>query len=296
VVVFEPMLHLIRQPILALGALCLIGKVDVARAAETARPLVETICPLMEKEAEANGISAAFFVRLIWRESAFRPNTVSHKGAQGIAQFMPATAKERGLEDPFDPVSAISHSARLLADHIKTFGNFGLAAAAYNAGPERVRGWLDGRRTLPAETRNYVRFITGHAADRWKEAGDAPAELATLTSEELQEACRKRAPALIHAALPSGARSKPQQSPPPWGVQLASDFSQAKVAGMFNVLKQRHAKVLAEAEPLFMRGRNLSRGRRAMVTLRIGAANQPEALKLCERLRADGGTCTVHRN
>lgn len=290
------MQRLFQITTLALCALCLSGKADIVRAAEQPRPLVETICPLMEKEAEANGISAAFFVRLIWRESAFRPNTVSHKGAQGIAQFMPGTAKERGLEDPFDPVSAISHSARLLADHKKAFGNFGLAAAAYNAGPERVRGWLDGRRTLPAETRAYVHFITGHAADRWKEAEDAPAELAALTSQQLQEACMKRAPALVHVALPAAARSKLQDTPPPWGVQLATDFSQAKVAGMFNVLKQRHAKVLAETEPLFMRERNLSRGRRAMVALRIGAASQPDALKLCERLRADGGICTVHKN
>jgi len=290
------MLHVIRKLTLALCALCLIGKADVARAAEEPRPLVETICPLMEKEAVANGISPALFVRLIWRESAFRPNTVSHKGAQGIAQFMPATAKERGLEDPFDPAAAISHSARLLADHIKTFGNFGLAAAAYNAGPERVRGWLDGRRTLPAETRAYVNFITGHAADRWKETGDVPAESAALTSQQLQDACMKRAPALVHVALPAAGRSKPQQSPPPWGVQLASNFSQAKVAGMFNALRQRHAKVLADAEPLYMPERNLSRGRKAMVALRIGAVSQSDALKLCERLRADGGICTVHKN
>ncbi len=290
------MLRAIRESALVLCALCLIARADAARADEKPRPLVETICPLMEKEAEANGISAAFFVRLIWRESAFRPNTVSHKGAQGIAQFMPGTAKERGLEDPFDPVSAISHSARLLADHKKTFGNFGLAAAAYNAGPERVRGWLEGRRTLPAETRAYVHFITGHAADRWKETGEAPDAPAALTSQQLQEACMKRAPALVHVALPAGVRSKPENSPPPWGVQIATHFSQAKAAGMFNVLRQRHAKVLADAEPLYMSDRNLSRGRKAMVALRVGAASQSDALKLCERLRADGGTCTVHKN
>ncbi len=290
------MLRVIRKFALALCALGLVGEVDSVRANEKPRPLVETICPLMEKEAEANGISPAFFVRLIWRESAFRPNTVSHKGAQGIAQFMPATAKERGLEDPFDPVSAISHSARLLADHKKTFGNFGLAAAAYNAGPERVRGWLEGRRTLPAETRAYVQFITGHAADRWKETGEAPNEPAVLTSQQLQEGCMKRAPALVHVALRAGTRTKPQNTPPPWGVQIATHFSQAKVAGMFNVLRQRHAKVLADAEPLYMSDRNLSRGRKAMVALRIGAGSQSDALKLCERLRADGGICTVHKN
>jgi hypothetical protein len=290
---------LYRLPLLALAVLILAesfagaGKV---RAAEQPPPLVETICPLMEKEARLNGLSPAMFVRLIWRESAFRPDVVSHKGAQGIAQFMPATAKERGLEDAFDPASAISHSARLLADHLKAFGNIGLAAAAYNAGAERVRGWLEGTRTLPAETRAYVQFITGHAAERWKEASTAVAvEAIEPTSEALQDSCRRRAPALVHVALPDRS-PLPQGGTSPWGVQLATNFSRAKVAGVFDALKRRHAKLLAATAPMFVAERNLSRGRRAMVALRIGAETRAAALTLCQRLRADGGVCTVEKN
>jgi hypothetical protein len=282
----------------ALASLALpasLGAVDVARGAEQPRALVETICPLMEKEARLNGLSPAFFVRLIWRESAFRPNAVSPKGAQGIAQFMPATAKERGLEDPFDPPSAISHSARLLADHVRAFGNFGLAAAAYNAGPERVRAWLDGRRPLPAETRAYVRFVTGHGADRWKDAGVAPDDAGEPSSTTLQDACRRRAPALVYVALPAKQRTT-QGSPSPWGVQIAAHFSQTKVAELFASLKQRHASLLADAEPMFVAERNLSRGRRAMVALRIGAETREAALNLCQRLRTNGGVCTVEKN
>jgi len=292
------MLRIARLSLLALPPLLLadaLAGAGGALGAEQAQPLVETICPLMEKEARESGISPALFVRLIWRESAFRPNTVSHKGAQGIAQFMPGTAKERGLEDPFDPAQAIPHSARLLAEHMRQFGNFGLAAAAYNAGPERVRDWLDGKRTLPAETRAYVQFITGHPADSWKDAGSAPAELIVLTSEELQASCRQRAPAMVHVALPA-REPRPPGKPAPWGVQLAADFSQAKVAGRFGPLKQRHAKLLAQVEPMFVPERNLSRGRRSMIALRIGAESREGALKLCERLRADGGVCTVQKN
>lgn len=177
-----------------------------------------------------NGLSPMYFIRLIWRESAFRPNVVSHNGAQGIAQFMPATAKERGLDNAFDPISAVSHSARLLADHSKVFGNFGLAAAAYNAGTERVRAWLDGRRALPAETRAYVHFITGHPVGVWKEAGAGrPAEASEPSSAALQDSCRKRAPALVHVALPGEQPvSGPARSPSPWGVQLASGFSDSQ--------------------------------------------------------------------
>ena len=81
---------------------------------------------------------------------------MSRAGAQGVAQFMPATARWRGLADPFDPVEAIAKSAKLLRDLRRDFGNLGLAAAAYNAGPARVRDWLAGRRGLPRETRPCV--------------------------------------------------------------------------------------------------------------------------------------------
>jgi len=128
----------------------------IAAAAEIAanqpKPFVDTVCPLMQQQADARGLPAMFFVRLIWKESRFNPGAVSPKGAQGIAQFMPGTAADRGLDDPFEPKAAIVHSASLLADLRSEFGNVGLAAAAYNAGAERVRAWLDGRSSLPAET------------------------------------------------------------------------------------------------------------------------------------------------
>src|SRR5215470_1732368 len=132
------------------------------------KPFVDIVCPIMQQQAESRGLPAMPFVRLIWKESRFNPQAVSPKGAQGIAQFMPGTAEERGLYDPFEPKAAIMHSASLLADLRREFGNFGLAAAAYNAGAERVRGWLAGNGGLPFETQAYVEFVTGRAAEEWK--------------------------------------------------------------------------------------------------------------------------------
>ena len=102
-----------------------------------------------------------FFARVIWQESRFRsdavgPVTRSGERAQGIAQFMPRTAAERGLLDPFDPVQALPKSAEFLRELRAEFGNLGLAAAAYNAGPQRLRDYLAGRGGMPAETRGYV--------------------------------------------------------------------------------------------------------------------------------------------
>src|SRR5437763_8039026 len=87
-----------------------------AVAAPAMEPVDQTVCRLIERAAQANGLPVGFFTRIIWRESSFRAGVVSPAGAQGIAQFMPGTAAARGLADPFDPEQAIPKSARLLAD------------------------------------------------------------------------------------------------------------------------------------------------------------------------------------
>src|SRR5437588_768929 len=99
------------------------------------------------------------------------PTVKSGRRAQGIAQFMPGTASERGLLDPFNPVQALPKSAEFLAELREQFGNLGLAAAAYNAGPRRVQEWLAGTGPMPGETRNYVSAITGSSVEDWAKAG-----------------------------------------------------------------------------------------------------------------------------
>jgi soluble lytic murein transglycosylase-like protein len=125
----------------------------------------ESICLMVESAAKAESLPLEFFARVIWQESRFQPDAVgpltrSGQHAQGIAQFMPGTANERRLLDPFDPVQALPKSAEYLNELRGQFGNLGLAAAAYNAGPRRVQDWLDGKGGMPAETRNYVVAIT----------------------------------------------------------------------------------------------------------------------------------------
>jgi hypothetical protein len=125
------------------------------------------ICEAVKTAAEEHDIPIGFFVRLLWQESRFRAAEVSSAGAQGIAQFMPQTAVEVGLRDPFDPMQAIPASARFLRKLYNQFGNLGLAAAAYNAGGGRIEKWLSRRSSLPQETRAYVKIITGHKAEAW---------------------------------------------------------------------------------------------------------------------------------
>jgi Transglycosylase SLT domain len=127
---------------------------------------------MAEQVAVAHTLPIGYFLRLIRQESGFNPNSISPTGAQGIAQFMPATASERGLQDPFDPAQALPKSAELLNELRDKFGNFGLAAAAYNAGTDRVHKWLAGKSPLPQETIDYVRVITGHDAADWAKSND----------------------------------------------------------------------------------------------------------------------------
>jgi hypothetical protein len=143
----------------------------------TLPPSREELCGLLASAAEDNALPVAFFVRLIWQESAFDRMSVSSAGARGVAQFMPEVAQELGVRDPFDPREALPASAHLLRDLQAKFGNLGLAAAAYNAGPKRVLDWLAKRSGLPKETRNYVQIITGVPADRWIKAKLEPGEL-----------------------------------------------------------------------------------------------------------------------
>ena len=143
---------------------------DAARAAASISEQSassDPICDVVKAAAEEHDIPIGFLVRLLWQESRFKTAEVSSAGAQGIAQFMPQTAVEMGLSNPFDPLQAIPASARFLRKLHDQFGNLGLAAAAYNAGGGRIEKWLSRRSSLPKETQAYVKIITGHKAEAW---------------------------------------------------------------------------------------------------------------------------------
>jgi hypothetical protein len=147
------------------------AKADVADA-------INAMCSALEQAAAANGLPLEFFARVIWEESRFQPRAVgpltrSGLRAQGIAQFMPYTAAERGLLDPLDPHTALPEAAEFLAELRGEFGNLGLAAAAYNAGPGRLRDFIARRGGMPGQTRHYVRAITGRSIEEWVALGRA---------------------------------------------------------------------------------------------------------------------------
>lgn len=121
---------------------------------------------IAQQDAVNAGISPDYFVRQINLESGFNPNAYSGSGAEGIAQFLPSTAKGLGI-NPWDPIQALRGAANLMASYNRQYGgNYAMALAAYNGGSGTVQyavntcgsNWMN---CLPAETRNYIHVIMG---------------------------------------------------------------------------------------------------------------------------------------
>jgi hypothetical protein len=255
-----------------------------------ASPLTSTgFCQALAAAAAANDLPVNFFTRLIWQESRFNPDSVSRAGAQGIAQFMPGTARRKSLEDPFNPREAIAKSAQLLRDLHREFGNLGLAAAAYNAGPGRVRDWLAAHRLLPAETRAYVRLVTGRLIEEWTNGQNISLNLAAA----------KDLPCDRHAEVPippnsALATSQKTATPKPWGVEVVGGPTSAKALARYREWLPKYAAIVADREPkLVVRG---IIGRMGAVHVRVATDTRGEADKVCAQLRAADAYCEVLRD
>jgi soluble lytic murein transglycosylase-like protein len=269
---------------------------DGARESDTR----EAMCLMIESAARSNDLPLEFFARVIWQESRFQsdavgPVTRSGQRAQGIAQFMPGTANERGLLDPFNPVQALPKSAEFLSELRSQFGNLGLAAAAYNAGPRRIQEWLAGTGYMPQQTRAYVFAITGSSVDDWAAAGrngKMPERAPTASCRELM-ALLTRAPNPFVSGLEQHVTLSAAKL---WGVQLAAGFSRDKALAMYARAIKRLSAVIGDQDPSLLSSRLRTRGSATFYQVRIGADTRPEADGLCSRIRKAGGACFVLKN
>lgn len=278
----------------------LTGHFGVAAAPSPATESVEqALCRLIEASAVAHNVPLAVFTKLIWQESSFRIHVISPAGAQGVAQFMPDTARERGLSNPFDPEQAIPKAAEFIAHLKERFGNFGLAAAAYNAGPARVSSWLAGQGVLPLETRSYVLSITGKNAEEWASdkkqdpdttpaSSDANAH-SRQEAEPVQQSCLE----LVALLRRPGTNEAAETPFAPWGVQLAGNFSKQQALATYARASKGYASVLGEIPPMVIGTRLRNRGTRTFYRVRVPAATRNEANALCDKIRKVGGSCIV---
>jgi hypothetical protein len=261
----------------------------------------ESLCLMIESAAKASNLPLLFFARVIWQESRFQPDAVgpitrSGQRAQGIAQFMPGTARERRLLDPFDPVQALPKSAEFLDELRNQFGNLGLAAAAYNAGPRRVQDYLAGTGGMPAETQNYVYAITGATVEDWtaaRKGGKTPTQASASSCHELI-AILERDPNNFVAQLKNRViRARIKR----WGIQIAAGFNRNQALATYAQVMKSLRTVLGKQDdanlaPILLRVRGTS----SFYQARIGADGRGEADRLCQRIRHVGGSCLVKQN
>jgi hypothetical protein len=263
-------------------------EIDAAENLPAVSIAPNTSCDTLNSAAATHGLPLEFFARLIRQESNFDPKSVSRAGAQGIAQFMPGTARWRGLSDPFEPTEALYESARWLGELRNQFGNLGLAAAAYNAGPRRVKDWIAGRGQLPRETRAYVRIITGRSAEEWV---GVPEEIQhDRPTGPCTQATKKPPKVESHISVEENA------SWGPWGLQLISNSSEIKALAEYKQLQKRYQSVLGDRAPLVLKKQLGGQGPSTWYFVRVAESSQQRANQLCSRLTSVGGSCLVSRN
>lgn len=273
-------------------SLSLLAHAQNASKPANPKKFVEEICYRIQAVSKAQNIPEAFLARLIWKESRFDPNAVSPVGAQGIAQFMPATAKLRGLQNPFEPHQAIAASASYLIDLKQEFGNWGLAAAGYNAGPGRVSQWRAGLSGLPFETQDFVASITGHSAEAWARPDFKEPTFSLSKTESFLSACQKfqtRYSLFRNVAINA-------TPPKPWGIQVAAHFSRNQALKIYSTLQRKYPSLLKGKKPQIIRKQNRSFGNRPRYNVRIGADSRSAGDEFCNRLKSAGASCIVLKN
>lgn len=255
-----------------------------------APPAAVDACRAVEQAAAANALPVEFFARVIWQESRFNAHAVSPKGAQGIAQFVPRTASWRGLSDPFDPIAALKAAASYLSDLRNRFGNLGLAAAGYNAGPNRVDQWRSGKRTLPAETRNYVAIVTGWTVDEW--ASPSPPQTPETTIPRGVPCTR-----LANLILAPEETTQPVPARVPrWGVPLAANPDEAKAWSLYRERLKRFGYLIGDREPIVLYKEIPGMGRAKRYIITLADDDRAPLDQFCKRMIAAGAICDVLRS
>lgn len=242
------------------------------------------VCKTIESTATEAGLDTGFFARLIWQESLFDAYAVSPAGALGIAQFIPSTAKMRGLKDPFNPAAALQASARYLAYLRDTYGSLGMAAIAYNGGEQRAADFRSRRGGLMPETRNYVKIVTGLSPEAWRDSAPASLDLALDNNKPFLTAC------LELAANRATGKGKSLG----WMMIYAADPNRLVVERRADQTLGKFASIIGEGGPDLRKTRLPGRPQPYFVAT-VLHQSEGAARKQCDRLRRAGGGCMVLR-
>lgn len=264
-----------------------LGQVQCIRSEH----FVHDTCQAIDVFSRRFGLDTGYFARLIWQESRFDPNAVSHAGAQGIAQFMPHTARRRGLANAFNPADALAHSAAYLAEMQTRYGNPGLAAVGYNGGERRAEGIIKGTGGLMPETVNYVRIITGLGHEDWLKPDVKNPDMRLSKTLPFRQACHQLARGRRLSPMP-----RPRSAIKTWGVQIAYGVTKSRARAEYKSRVRRCAGLVKKRKPdlVWQKSRASPKGGYWMV--RLGYNSRDKAWRFCGRLKQNGCRCTVFRN
>ena len=247
-------------------------------------------CNAIQVFSDRHALNRDFFARLIWQESRFDPNALSPANARGIAQFIPSTAKLRGLSNPYNPADALEHSAQYLAEMVTRFGNEGMAAIGYNGGERRASGFLEGK-GLASETVDYVPIITGLTAETWRDAPPATHDFRLSKTKGFLPACYEMAQNRKLSPL-----ARPEPTVKPWGVQLAFGKTKAQARSTYQKRTASCRTQVRKEKPDYINIKHRASRQRGYVMARIGRNTRKAADQLCARIRRAGCICAVYAN
>ncbi len=255
---------------------------------------VHDTCQALEAFSRDNGLDPGFFTRLIWQESRFDPNALSHADAMGIAQFIASTAAARGLIDPYNPAEALEHSAEYLGELRRRYGNHGLAAVAYNGGERRANGLVARTGGLAKETINYVRIITGLSAETWRDAPPETPDFRLDPNKPFREACHDLGRKRRLTAYPEQEPGVPKT--PKFGVQLAFGLTEKAAKAKFARVTSPCRRLIGQEKPDLIWSKSRASPKGGYFMARLGRDSRDAAWKLCRKLKASGCTCAVYKN
>ncbi len=252
---------------------------------------VEDTCYAMEVFTKRHGLDPHFFARLIWQESRFDPHARSPVGAEGIAQFMPYTAKRRGLHDSYNPAEALEHSAQYLAEMAGKYGSLGMAAVGYNGGEGRAQGLIDGSGGLMQETVDYVRIITGVPHQNWLEEPLPAPDLRLSKSLPFGAACRDLAQNRRMTKL------KPvKPAIEKWGIQLAFGVSKSAARKKFKAQTRACKSLIKGQTPDLVYAKSRASLKGGYYMARLGRGSRDQAWRDCSKMKKAGCRCAVYKN
>jgi len=247
-------------------------------------------CNAIKTFSERHGLNTDFFARLIWQESRFDANALSPANARGIAQFIPSTARLRGLKDPYNPADALEHSAQYLAGMVEKYGNEGMAAIGYNGGEGRAQGFLQGK-GLARETWHYVPIITGLNAEDWRDGQPKTHDMRLSKTKAFLPACYAMAKNRRITPL-----AKPVPAIKPWGAQLAFGKTRKQARAAFKRQTAACRGVIGKEKPDYINVKHRASRQQGYVMARISRNTRKAANRFCSKARRAGCPCAVYAN